>query len=220
MCSGTNVAKCRLETLVMVLERERASKIAKLLCELRSPRSDDIIRGILNVTFVSTVGELATLDPNLESFVNINSPEDLTLLKPRRGKGSANSNMRLDLSLLSAFELQIIQRGVAEFRKGRFSEAAKSFASCAALLEKRGMFFWAAISREREGKSLLEQTPLKKEHKGSFAPSLQARKALQKAIVNYDLEAKMHEKQGCVFLAERAKSDKLWCVAKWNTLNG
>ena len=142
----------RLETLVMVLKRERASKIAELLCQLRRPRSDDIIRGILNVMFVSTVGELATLDPNLESFVNINSPEDLTLLKPRRGQGSANSNMRLDLSLLSTFELQSLQRGVEEFRKGRFSEAAKSFASCSAALEKKGMFFWAAISRESEGK--------------------------------------------------------------------
>ncbi len=210
----------RLETLVMVLEREDALKIAKLLCQLKRPRSDDIIRGILNVVFVSTVGELAALDPNLESFVNINSPEDLTLLKPRRGQGSANSNMRLDSSLLSVFELQSLQRGAEELRKGRFSEATKSFASCAGVLEKKGMFFWAAISRESEGKSLLEQIPLKKEYEGSAESSLQARKALQEAIVNYDLEAKMHEKNGYVFLAERAKSDKLWVVAKLSALNG
>ena len=42
----------RLETLTMILKKPEVLEIAKTLCQLRRPRSDDIIRGALNVLLV------------------------------------------------------------------------------------------------------------------------------------------------------------------------
>ena len=86
----------RLETLTMVLERQNSLEIAQTLCEMGRPRSDDIIRGTSNVTFLSTTGEISRLDPELKSFVNINSPEDLTKLQPRRVQGTSTKNLHVE----------------------------------------------------------------------------------------------------------------------------
>lgn len=210
----------RLETLIMVLERKCTLKIANILCQLKRPRSDDIIRGVLNVLFVSTVGELAALDPELKSFVNINQPEDLAQLEPRRVQGPVKENTRLNLGSLPTFELQRLQDGVEAYKESRFSEATRIFASCATRLEKEELFFWAAISREKEGKSLLGQMQLGKEQESSAGHALRCKKALLKASANYELEAEMHEKNGYVFLAGRARSDKAWCKSHVGTLFG
>lgn len=203
----------RLETLTMVLERKSTLKIANLLCQLKRPRSDDIIRGVLNVLFVSTVGELASLDPELKSFVNINDREDLTRLQPRRVLGPVTKTTRLNLGSLSPAEIQRLYDGIKAFKEKRFLEATKIFASCASSLEKEKKLFWAAISRENEGKSLMEQTQRKQDQASLVEHASGGKKPLMKAAVNYELEAEMHEKNGYVFLAERARSDKSWCEA-------
>ena len=203
----------RLETLTMVLERKSTLKIANLLCQLKRPRSDDIIRGVLKVLFVSTVGELASLDPELKSFVNINNREDLTKLQPRRVQGSVTENTRLNLGSLPTIELKSLQDGIEAFKEKRFTEATKIFASCASSLENEKHFFWAAISRENEGKSQLEQTQREQDQSSLVGQLSRLKKALMKAAANYELEAKIHEKNGYVFLADRARSDKSWCEA-------
>ena len=208
----------RMETLTMVLERKSTLKIANLLCHLKRPRSDDIIRGVLKVLFVSTVGELAALDPELKSFVNINNREDLTRLQPRRVQGPVTENTRLDLGSLSTVEIQSLQDGIKELKEKRFTEAAKIFAFCASKLEKEKQFFWAAISRENEGKSLLKQTQRKRDQASLVGHVPGGKKALMKAVANYELEADMHERNGYFFLAERARSDKAWCEAYFGRL--
>ena len=203
----------RLETLTMVLERKSVLEIASTLCNLKRPRSDDIIRGALNVLFVSTVGEIRALDPELKSFVNINSREDLAQLQPRRVQGTITENMQLNLGVLPALELQRLRDAASQGKEGKLSEATRIFASCANQLEMENSFFWAAISRENEGKSLLERAQQQTEPELVAGQVSEGKKALLKAAGNYGLEAKMHERNRCVFLAERARSDKTWCEA-------
>lgn len=200
----------RLETLVMVLERESALEIASTLCQLKRPRSDDIIRGALKVLFISTVGEIKALDPELKSFVNINSREDLARLQPRCVDGPVTQNIRLNLGSLPLAELRRLKEAVALCQEGKFVEASRVFSSCAVHFEKSELFFWVALSRENEGKSLINSAQNQKESEQAEA----GRSALLEAAKNYGAEAEVHDRCGCVFLSERARSDKLWCESK------
>jgi len=92
----------RLETLNMVLERKNALEIASTLCQLKRPRSDDIIRGALKVLFVSIVEKIRSLDPELKSFVNINSREDLARLQPRCVDGPATKKSQVELGFAAS----------------------------------------------------------------------------------------------------------------------
>jgi len=201
----------RLETLTMVLERKSILEIASTLCSLKRPRSDDIVRGALNVLFVSTVGEIRALDPELKSFVNINSRQDLTELQPRCVQGPVVKNMRLKLGALPTLELQRLRDAVARRQNGNFRDAARIFASCSSQLEMEHSFLWAALSRENQGKSLLAQKQQQAITELTIAQASESKKALLKAAHNYGLEAEMHDKNRCYFLAERARSDKAWC---------
>ena len=73
---------------------------------MERPRSDDIVRGASNVVFISTVGEISLIDPELRSLVNINSREDLTRLQPRRVQGSVMENLHIERSAVTTDELQ------------------------------------------------------------------------------------------------------------------
>jgi len=201
----------RLETLTMVLKKNDAVEIAKTLCLLRRPRSDDIIRGALSVLLLSIVDEMRAFDPELKSFVNINSQSDLTLLQPRLAQGQVTKSLRLNLGDLHMPELRRLQSASILFNKGKFLEASKGFSSSATRLEKRASCFWAAISRENEGKSLLSCSKQQSEQELAIEQALGGKEALIKAVNNYGLEVKIYERVHGIFLAERAKSNKEWC---------
>jgi molybdopterin-guanine dinucleotide biosynthesis protein A len=201
----------RLETLVMVLERNSALEITDTLCHLRHPRSDDIIRGASNVLFVSANGEIKTLDPELKSFVNINSVEDLTRLQTRYAQGPVTGNMRLNLGTSPLLELQRLRDAAVLHSKGAFVEASRAFSASAANLEMEASAFWAGISRENEGESLLRWSQQQSETESAAELDFKSKEALLKAADNYRLEAEMYEKCRCRFLAERARADKAWC---------
>jgi molybdopterin-guanine dinucleotide biosynthesis protein A len=196
----------RLETLVMAVERDSVLEIADTLCQLRRPRSDDIIRGALNVLLVSPLGKIRALDPELKSFVNINSQEDLDRLQTRQAQGPASENMQLNLGALPLPELPRLRNAAALHREGDFAEAAAVFLSCASRLEKEKSFFWASLSRENEGASLLELSQRQSEPKDD-----RGKNALLAAANDYGLEAEEFEANRCRFLAERAKADRAWC---------
>ena len=198
----------RLETLNMVLQKPGALQIAQTLCQLERPRSDDLIRGALNVFFAATVGEISSIDPELMSFVNINSREDLSKLQPRRVEGTVKESLHIKRGNLPSAELNQIQEASALRKEFKLLEASRIFSSCAVRLEKENSLFWAAVSRENEGKSLLSLSESQSEFAGQAA---NGRKALLRAAVIYGLEAEMHEECCSVFLAERARSDKAWC---------
>jgi molybdopterin-guanine dinucleotide biosynthesis protein A len=194
----------RLETLLMILERKSTLKIASVLCQLGRSHPDDIIRGSLQTMFVSPLGEIKALDPELRSFVNINCQEDLSRLIPRQGQGPFVENVRLNMGDLSVDEIQQLIAGSSERDEANFLEASKIFSKCAIELEREKLFFWAAVSREYEAKSLLSL----------FEPQggdESIKDALMKAAQNYGLEAKIYEENRCYLLAERAKADKSWC---------
>jgi len=206
----------RLETLTMVLKKPEVVEIAKTLCMLGRPRSDDIIRGALNVLLISTVGEIRAFDPELKSFININSQADLTRLQPRQAQGPVAESLRLNLGDLPTPELRCLQTAAALFNESKFLEAAKAFSSCASKLEKADSCFWAAISRENEGKSLLSLS--KQQGKQEFATeqALRGKEALLKAASTYGCEAEVYENAHGIFLAERARSNKEWCESLVN----
>jgi molybdopterin-guanine dinucleotide biosynthesis protein A len=210
----------RLETLTMVLKKPDALEIAKTLCQLRRPRSDDIIRGALNVLLISTVGEIRTFDPELKSFININSQADLTRLQPRQAQGPVTENLRLNLGALPKPELPRLQNASVRLNEGKFLESSKAFSSSATRLERGGSCFWAALSRENEGKSRLNWAKQKNKQEFTAEQKIRGKEALLKAAKNYELEAKIYENAHSVFLAERAKSNKLWCESLMNDKMG
>ena len=142
----------RLETLLMVLERKTTLKIADLLSQLGRSHPDDIIRGSQKTLFLSPLGEIKSLDPELRSFVNINFPEDLSRLKPRQGQGSSAENVRLNLGVLSDEEIQSLLAASSKRDEDDFLKASKIFSGSADKFEKEDLFFWAAIAESMKQK--------------------------------------------------------------------
>jgi molybdopterin-guanine dinucleotide biosynthesis protein A len=200
----------RLETLAMVLKKPEVLEIAKTLCMLGRPRSDDIIRGALNVFLMSIVGEIQAFDPELKSFININSQEDLTRLQPRQSEGPVSGSLWLNLGELPKPKLRCLQAAAAIFNTGKFLEAAEEFLSCSNHLEEIS-YFWAALSRENEGKSLLSWSKQKSNQNLDAEQRIRGKESLLKAASNYESEAKIYDNANGIFLAERARSNKEWC---------
>ena len=208
----------RLETLIMALEKASALDISETLCLLGRPRSDDLIRGALNVTFISIIGELSSIDPELKSFVNINIPEDLSRLQPRRVEGPATRNLHFNRGTLPLNELRRLREVVTLCKEKKFSEATNILSSVGTKLEKEKSFFWAALSHENRGKSIISIAEEQNNPANAMTVFDEGIRAFLKASATYGLEAKMH--QGCcsVFLAERAKSDMTWCQSRADEL--
>jgi molybdenum cofactor guanylyltransferase len=200
----------RLETLLLVLERKSTLEIATVLCQLGRSHPDDIIRGSLKTLFISPLGEIKILDPELKSFVNINCQEDLSRLIPRQGQGLFSENVGLNLGSLSFEEIRNLKKASVERDSLNFIEASKTFLDCAVQFEKECLAFWAAVSREYEAKSLIDLF----EKCGRQELIGEIKDALNKSAYNYGLEAKIYEEKCCFLLAERAKADKFWCESQ------
>lgn len=212
----------RLETLVLVLERKAALEITDTLCQLRRPRSDDIMRGAAKILFASAVGEIKTLDPELKSFVNINSQKDFNNLQTRQTQGPITQNQRLTLGTLPAPQLQQLREVGALYNQAKFQQATQTAATCAEQLEEQQAFFWAAISRENQGEALLSQSQ-QTQTQNATELDFKGKEAFVKAAENYRLEGKIYEENHIRFLSERTTADKTWCEAwamgkhgKWN----
>jgi len=197
----------KLETLLMVLERQTTLEIAEGLCQLGRSRPDDIIRGTQKALFASPLGKIKELDPELHSFININTPEDLRRLQPRQGQGTFADNVRLNLGVLPIWEIRQLAKASLKRDVGDFLEASETFSVCAIELENKDLFFWAAIAWENKGKSLFSMhvQDLSRELTGEIEVSL------LKAAQNYGSEAEVYLYNHCFGLAERAKADKSWC---------
>ena len=200
----------RLETLLMVLEQKATLEIANVLSQLGRSHPDDIIRGALKTLFVSPLGKIKALDPELKSFVNINCPEDLSRLQPGQGQGAYVENIRLNLGTLTVEEIQCLYEAASQRDNSNFLEASKIFSEAAFRLEKQNLFFWAAVSREYEAKSLLSLFAQRSKHE--IIKETEA--ALLKAAQNYGSEAEIYAKNRCYLLAERARADKSWCESQ------
>ncbi|TRO47006.1 molybdenum cofactor guanylyltransferase, partial [Candidatus Bathyarchaeota archaeon] len=201
----------RLETLTMAIKKSGVQEIVKTLCQLKRPRSDDIIRGALNVMLISIFSDIKAFDHKLKSFININSQSDLAQLQPRQSVGPITENLRFNLGELPISELLNLQTASVKFNQDKIFEASETFSSSAVQLEKKDSFFWAALSRENEGKSLLSLSQQQTTQELFKEFSLKGKKALFKAANLYESEAKIYEKLHENFLAERARANKEWC---------
>jgi hypothetical protein len=201
----------RLETLVMVLERNSATEITETLCSLRRPRSDDIIRGASKVLFISPFADMRALDPEFKSFVNINRHEDLFKLQTHPAHGNITENFKATLGALLVPELQRLREASALCHERKFAEAATVLSSCSTELERQKSPFWGGVSREKEGETLLALSQLQKEPEIVAELDFKGKDAFLAAATNYRLEAEMHMEGRCRFLAERAWADKAWC---------
>ena len=197
----------RLETLLMVLEREYTLEIANVLCQLGRSHPDDIIRGALKTLFVSPLGRIRVFDQELRSFININCPEDLSLLQPRQGQGSTAENLRLNLGRLPIEKMQCLNEASLKRNSADFLEAKKIFSSCAVEFEGEKSFFWAALSWEQEAKSLSDSN--KRDRGREVGEGI--KESFVRASQNYVLEAKIYKENRCYLLAERANADATWC---------
>jgi molybdopterin-guanine dinucleotide biosynthesis protein A len=203
----------RLETLVMVLERNGAREITETLCRLRRPRSDEIVRGASKVLFFSPLGEMKNLDPELKSFLNINRPEDLSKQKTRPTHGNMTQDFKVRLGVLLISELKRLREANMLFLEHKFEEASDTFSSCSAEFEKQKSSFWAGISREKEGETLQAWSQHQEESKIAEL-DFRGKDAFLAAAGNYEAEAQTHLENRCRFLAERAWADKAWCESK------
>lgn len=201
----------RLETLIMVLERPSNLEITNALCQLKRPRSDDIPRGASKTLLVSPVNQIKTLDPELKSFININSKEDLNRLQTRRSHGPVTKNLRLNLGVLSISDLQLLREGAKRVQEGKFAEAQRTFALCASNFEVQNSYFWAGVAGENQGEALLKLSQQQHDSKAAIELDFEGKEAFVKAANNYRIEAEIYENNLCLLLAERALADKAWC---------
>jgi molybdopterin-guanine dinucleotide biosynthesis protein A len=201
----------RLETLVMALKRCIVSEIVETLCSLKRPRSDDIIRGASKVLFISPLGHIRRLDPELKSFVNINHQEDLAMLQTRPSRVTVGEDLKAALFPLFVPELYRLRYASLLCQEHKFAEATSTFSLCAANLEKEKSFFWAGVCRENEGENLLLWSQQQKNATEANELDFRGKDAFLAAANNYRQEAEIQLEMGCRFLAERAWADKAWC---------
>jgi molybdopterin-guanine dinucleotide biosynthesis protein A len=201
----------RLETLMMVLERQSALEITETLCLLKRPRSDDIPRGASKTLLVSPVNNIKNLDPTLKSFININSKEDLNRLQTRRSHGAVKENVQLNVGLSSISDLRLLREGAKMFDEGKVLDAQKVFAFSASNFEVCDSLFWAALAKENLGEALLTLSHKQSESKPGAILDVQGKEAYLQAAKNYRLEAEFYDNNFCLLLAERALVDKAWC---------
>jgi molybdopterin-guanine dinucleotide biosynthesis protein A len=201
----------RLETLIMVLQRQTILEITNTLCRLKRPRSDDIPRGASKTLLVSPMNEIKRLDPELKSFININSKEDLKRLQTRRAHGPVKDNVQLNLGVLSISDLWLLQDAAKMISGGKFLEAEKTFAFCSCNFEVCSSFFWTGVAKENQGEALLKHSQVQIEPEVATELDFEGKEVFLDAANNYRLEAKIYERNRCLLLMERALADKAWC---------
>jgi molybdenum cofactor guanylyltransferase len=201
----------RLETLLMALHRKTALEITEALCMLKRPRSDDIPRGAIKTLLVSPLKKIKSLDPELKSFININSKEDLTHLQTRRSHGPVTENLKLNLGEFSVSDLQFLRKAAGMLNESKFSEAQNTFASCASSFESVDSYFWSGLAGENRGEALLKLSQQQTESKTATELDFEGKEAYLKASNCYRVEAEMYDEKLCRLLAERAWADKAWC---------
>ena len=201
----------RLETLIMVLERQNSLEITDTLCQLKRPRSDDIPRGASKTLLISPVNEIKALDPELKSFININSKEDLTRLQTRRSYGPVKENVHLNMGVFSVSDLQLLRKGAKLLQENNLLEAQKTFATCASNLEACDSFFWSGVAEENQGETLFTLSQKQTESELAAELDFAGKEAYLRAANNYRVESKIFESNRCLLLAERAFADKAWC---------
>lgn len=190
-----------LETLIMAVKKQSCVDITETLSALNKSRADAIPRGASTLLLTSPLKEIIELDPELKSFININSQEDLTKLETRNTEGPVKENITLTRGTQLCSNLRLLRNAQIMLNKGKTSEAQKTFAACTESFEAQNVFFWAGISAEKLSEATLNQ-------------SVTNDRSMLRAARNYQAEAKTYQEKGCKILADRALADKTLCESK------
>lgn len=184
-----------LEALIGAYSSEKMTKIAKALCLLGRQRPDDLFRSAPEVKFVSVEKDLKPLDPELESFVNINHPRDLEEL-PRREKREdiftetrvfkSDTNMETIEDLLD--KSNNLDQDTSEYILEN--------------LNKENSTFWKASALKRKAEVESEESKSK---------SQKINREFIKAGELFEREAKVHLKRNILFLAGHSLFDAEKC---------
>jgi molybdenum cofactor guanylyltransferase len=206
----------RLETLNMTLHRQTAIAITETLCILKRARSDDIIRASAKTLLVSPLKEIRKIDPELKSFININSQEELTKLQTRKIQGPVKENVQLSTRVRTFSDLKLLRDGAQMLKKDDYSGAEKTFDLCKVSFEVDGGFFWTGIAGERKAEALLSLLGASQHMEPEVTATLEAlmKGAFSGAAKSYQCEATIYEKNSCQFLLERALVDKAWAESR------
>jgi hypothetical protein len=191
-----------LETLLMALNHKCALEITETLCSLDKPHADSIARGASKRFLISPLKKIKMIDPELESFININSRKDLNRPQTRSIEGKVSENLKFDRGELPRADLTILQCTQKMLGETKFLHIEEVFSNCASNFEEQKLYFWAGVSSEILGNARLS----------SSIPS--AKEAYQRAVKNYQAEAKIYEEKGCRLLAERGSCDAAWCQSR------
>lgn len=190
-----------LETLLMAVKKDSCVDIAETLCVLNKSRADAIPRGASKLLLTSPLKEIRTLDPELKSFININSQEDLTKLETRNIVGTVKDNITLTRGTQLCPHLRFLRNGQRTLKEGKTSKAQNTFAACTESFEAQNVYFWAGISAEKFSEATLKQSATND-------------RSFLRAAKNYLSEAETYQEKGCKLLADRALADKVWCESK------
>jgi hypothetical protein len=203
-----------IETLIMVLQRSKGQEILQTLCQLKRARPSDIPRATPKTLLVSPLKTIKTLDPNLKSFININTQEDLKKLQTRDLQGPIQKNVQINRGCFLFSDLQLMHEASQLLQEGNFIMAQEKFDLCESRFEGVDNFFWAALASECKGEALLRYVQLQKEANSQVILDLEfkCREAFSRAINNYHSEAKFYEENHCIRLLERVNADKQLCT--------
>jgi molybdopterin-guanine dinucleotide biosynthesis protein A len=207
-CRGFDVAvpmwpDGTLETLLMALRRESCLEITETLLALGKANADSILRAAGKLHLISPLQEISLLDPALQSFININTPTELTKPQTRSTQGPVTQTICFDRGLLPVQQLKRLRDSQKMLDVDKSLEALSVFGDCACKFESEGFYFWAAVSEEK-----LAQTQI------SRGKNFIAKQTYKRAAENYAKEALLYHDKGCTTLAERALADKEFCNVK------
>ncbi len=183
-----------LETLLMTLKREVAMEVAGTVLLAGRANADAIARACGKLLLLSPLGKIVELDPQLKSFININSALDLNEPKTRSTQGETRENLIFDRNELDISMLKKFRQGLKRLSECKAGEARKIFSEYTEFSEGEGHLFWAGLSAEK-----LAQT------------TVNCREAFLRAAKNYHAEAQQYREKGCLVLACRADADAAWC---------
>jgi molybdopterin-guanine dinucleotide biosynthesis protein A len=201
----------KLETLLAVLKRETCLEITKTLLALNESRTDTIFRSVSSLLLVSPLKEIKKLDPELKSFININTQEDLNILPKRSTRGTNKENQLMEREV-GFSSLHVLRKGQNALKNRSYSEAVQAFTECATKFGDA--LFWAGVSNQKIAETKLAEAELNSPTKDSVLAKRHAKQRFILAAKNFETEAKSYEKKKCKTLAERALTDKKTCKTK------
>jgi molybdenum cofactor guanylyltransferase len=204
-CEGFDVAvpmwpDGTLETLLMALNHKSCIEITETLLTLGKANADSIPRGAAKLHLTSPLKETSQLDPQLQSFININTPQDLNQPKTRSIEGSVKEDVCFDRGILPIEQLKRLRDAQKMQSEDKTLEAISVFGDCACKFEAASFYFWAALSEEK-----LAQTQI------SRGKNAIAKQTYKRAAENYAKEALLYQDKDCTTLTERATADKEFC---------